>query len=396
MSSRVVMGVLAVFVVACRGNSAPPSGPGPIAEPAPTPVVSQVVLPPMPPVPREAFPNPLISRGKPVFATALAKYAHPEAVNDGVYNTFAGTWNAGTPSATQPATVAIQVGAGPSRVLFEWSAGANYNYTDTEYGSPGSYRIETSADSRDGTDGTWKLAATNASCTVHGQAHAIPFVGQSWVRMVITGMPPKSPNGVQLDEIEVYDVSSGVSDSWFFFGDSIAALVFNRTTPVHQPSFAALVHEKDPRFFPAMINGGIGGIGVVRAAEQVDAWLALNPDMHYWAIGLGTNDAAGNNQDTTVFKHALSTIIEKVKAAGHVPIVARIPFSSDGQHDTVMRFNAVIAEVTADHELLPGPDLYTWFQAHPDQLRDGIHPTDVGALAINRLWAEAVASLHAR
>jgi lysophospholipase L1-like esterase len=350
----------------------------------------------MPPVARGALPNPLISRGKPVFATALARYARPEAVNDGVYNTFAGTWSAGIPSASQPATVAIQVGAGPRRVLFQWSAGANYGYKDTEYGSPGSYRIETSADSHDGTDGTWKVAATNPGCTVHGQAHAIDFAGQSWVRMVITGLPPKSPNGVQFDEIEVYDVSNGVSDSWFFLGDSITALVFNRTTPVHQPSFAALVHEKDPRFFPAMINGGIGGVGVVFEAEHMDEWLALNPDMHFWAIGLGTNDAAGNNPDTTVFKRSLSAILEKVKAAGHVPIVARIPYSSDGQHETVPQFNAVIGELTAQNDLLPGPDLYTWFKAHPDQLHDGIHPTDEGVVAINRLWAEAVASLHGR
>ncbi len=396
MKRWIVATVATGLVIGCRGNSAPPSGPGPVVDPAPSPMIPPGVLPPAMPLARAAVPNPLISRGKPVFATALAKFAHPEAVNDGVYNTFGGTWNAGTPSASTPATVAIQVGAGPSRVLFQWSAGGNYNYTDTEYGSPGSYRIETSADSKDGTDGTWKLAATNAACTVHGQAHAIPFVGQSWVRMVITGVPAKSPNGVQLDEIEVYDVSSGVSDSWFFLGDSIGALVFNRTTPVHQPSFAALVHEKDPRFFPAMVNGGIGGVGMQHAADHVDEWLALNPDMHYWAIGLGTNDAAGNNPDTTVFKRNLSTVLDKVKAAGHVPIVAKIPYSTDGQHDTVPKFNAVIREVTASYDLLPGPDLFAWFQAHPDQLRDGVHPTDAGALAINRLWAEAVASLHGR
>jgi acyl-CoA thioesterase-1 len=343
-----------------------------------------------------AFPNPLISRGKPVFATSLARFAHPQAVTDGVYNTFDGTWSAGAPSAAQPAIVAIQVGAGARRVMVEWSAGGNYNYTDTEYGSPGSYRIETSSDSRDGMDGSWKEAATNPHCTVHAQAHVIDFVGQSWVRMVITDVPPKSPNGVQLDEIDVYDVTVGVSDSWFFFGDSITAGAFNRTTPSHQPSFAEVVHERYPRFFPAMINGGIGGDRAEHAAAHVDAWLALNPDMRFWAIGFGTNDAAGNNSDTSQFRQHLSTVIAKVKAAGHIPIVARIPFSSDGGHDTIPKFNDVIAELTAEGDLLAGPDLYAWFAAHPDQLRDGIHPTDIGVLAINRLWAEAVARIYAR
>ena len=56
----------------------------------------------------------------------------------------------------------------------------------------------------------------------------------------------------------------------------------------------------------------------------------------------------------------------------------------------------MIAELTAQNDLLPGPDLYAWFAAHPEQLRDGIHPTDAGILAINRLWAEAVARAYAR
>jgi lysophospholipase L1-like esterase len=342
-----------------------------------------------------AAPNALISRGKPVFATSLARYAHPEAVVDGVYNSFAGTWSAGTPTPAEPAWVAIQVGAGPRRVLVQWSAAANYDYTDTEYGSPGSYRIETSGDSRDGADGTWKVAATNPSCTVHGQAHVVDFAGQSWVRMVITGVPAKSPNGVQLDEIEVYDVSGGVSDSWLFLGDSITAMTFNRTTPSHQPAFATLVHERDPRYFPAMIDGGIGGVGAAHAAEHVDAWLALNPDMRFWAIGFGTNDAAGNNTDTAPFRQSLAAVITKVKAAGHIPIMAKVPYSSDPSHATIPKFNLVISELTAQNDLLPGPDLYSWFLAHPDQLRDGVHPTDAGVLAINRLWAEAVAGVHA-
>jgi hypothetical protein len=110
--------------------------------------------------------------------------------------------------------------------------------------------------------------------------------------------------------------------------------------------------------------------------------------MRFWAIGFGTNDAAGNNSDTSQFRQHLSTVVAKVKAAGHIPIVARIPFSSDGGHDTIPRFNDVIAELTAEGDLLAGPDLYAWFAAHPDQL--------IGVLAINRLWAEAVARIYAR
>jgi lysophospholipase L1-like esterase len=339
--------------------------------------------------------NPLVSRGKPVVGSSLVKFARPEAVVDGVYNAFEGTWNAGTPTPSQPAWVAIDLGAGPRRVLVSWSSGGNYNYTDTEYGAPGAYRIETSADSTDGRNGTWNVAATNPHCTVHAQAHAIDFAGQRWVKMVVTEPPARSPNGVQLDEIEVFDVSGGVTDSWFFFGDSITAMAFNRTTPSHQPSFAALVHERHPRFFPAMVDGGVGGARLDDAVQHVDEWLALNPDMRFWAIGFGTNDAAGNVPDTAHFVQQLSTIVSKVKAAGHIPIVARIPYSSDGGHETLAKFNDAITDLATKNDLPAGPDLYGWFRAHPEQLRDGIHPTDDGVKAINRLWADAVASLYA-
>jgi acyl-CoA thioesterase-1 len=341
--------------------------------------------------------NALISRGKPVFASTLVPFAHPGAVNDGVYRTYAGTWTGGSPSPTQPAWNAIKVGAGPARVLVVWSAGGNYNYTDTEYGSPGAYRIETSADSTNGADGKWQVAATNANCTVRAQAHAVPFAGQSWVKLVVTGLPPKAPNGVQLDEIDVYDISLGESDTWFFYGDSITAIAFDRTTPDHEPTFAELVHTKHPGFFPAMIDGGIGGDTSAGAAAHIDAWLALNPDMRFWAIGFGTNDAAGNNADTGSFRANLGIVITKVKAAGHIPIVAKIPFSSDGAHETVPKFNEVVDDLTTQNGLPAGPDLYTWFRAHPGELnKDGIHPNDIGIKSINRLWAEATAAFYVR
>jgi len=54
----------------------------------------------------------------------------------------------------------------------------------------------------------------------------------------------------------------------------------------------------------------------------------------------------------------------------------------------------VIDEVTARNGLPSGPDLCTWFSAHPDELReDGVHPTDAGAQSINRLWYEALRPL---
>ena len=57
--------------------------------------------------------------------------------------------------------------------------------------------------------------------------------------------------------------------------------------------------------------------------------------------------------------------------------------------------NAVIDRVTARNGLIPGPDLYAWFSAHPEELSlDGVHPSDAGVLSINRLWYEALTPLY--
>jgi acyl-CoA thioesterase I len=61
----------------------------------------------------------------------------------------------------------------------------------------------------------------------------------------------------------------------------------------------------------------------------------------------------------------------------------------------VQALNQVVDRVTLRNGLLPGPDLYAWFKAHPDELGpDGVHPTDTGTRSINRLWYEALRSLY--
>jgi lysophospholipase L1-like esterase len=44
---------------------------------------------------------------------------------------------------------------------------------------------------------------------------------------------------------------------------------------------------------------------------------------------------------------------------------------------------------------VPGPDLYSWFSAHPGEFGpDGVHPSEAGTRSINRLWYEALRPLY--
>jgi acyl-CoA thioesterase I len=336
--------------------------------------------------------NPIVSRSKHVVGWSSLPFSDPKKVNDGDYSS---SWDAGRPTPDKPAWVAIDVGIGPRALLLNWASSGSFNYEETDYGSPGAYRIETSADSTDGKNGSWRLLADVLGVTVHGQSQTFDFTGQRWVRFVVTRTPDASPNGVQVSEIDLHDVSAGAKDTWFFLGDSITAMAFNRS-PDHQPSFAAWVQRRHPGYFPAMIDGGTGGDKSDQGAARIDDWLAKNRDAHFWAVGYGTNDAAGNTSDTSRFRENMRRIVEHIRAAGRVPILASIPFATDGQHREIPRFNHVIEELRSVYGLPQGPDLYGWFAVHPDQLRDGVHPTDQGSVSINRLWAEAVDPLYPR
>jgi acyl-CoA thioesterase-1 len=335
-------------------------------------------------------PNSLVSRSKRVVGWSSLPFAQPQHVNDGDYST---SWGAGRPTPGRPAWVAIEVGAGARRLLLNWSASGSFNYEETDYGSPGAYLVQTSGDSTDGMNGAWREVVDVPAVGVHGQATTFDFTGQRWVKFIVTRTPDRSPNGVQISEVDLHDVTEGTSDSWFFLGDSITAFAFDRA-PAHQPSFAAWVHERRPEYFPAMIDGGTGGDKSDEGAAHIDDWLARNPDAHFWAIGYGTNDAAGNATDTTRFRTNVGAIVDRIRAAGRVPILARIPYASDGQHRDIPKFNRVIDEVRAIHSLPVGPDLYAWFEAHPEELRDGVHPNDRGIVSANRLWGEAVDALY--
>jgi len=338
-------------------------------------------------------PNPIISRAAQVFSMP----ANGNQVVNGAYHN--GGWAAGKPTAAAPSWVAIKLAAGPTRILVSWDDGGTYNYKDpagtTVYGLPADYHFEVSADSTNGADGAWTAAGpTITGNTVRTRAHALEFAGMTWLKMVITAAPPNaSGNGVQIGEIDVHDISSTGAglpeDTWFFMGDSITAFAYDRRA-ANQPSFAASINAATGMtYMPAMINGGIGGENTGGARARLDQVLADNPDYRFFAITYGTNDG-WDNSDATTFRSNLQTMIEKIKAAGRVPVLSRVPFSPDGHHVGLDAFVAVIDELTQAHQLPVGPDFYAHFMAHPEELSDMVHPTDVGQASMNRLWAEAM------
>jgi lysophospholipase L1-like esterase len=345
-----------------------------------------------PPALKLTHPNPIISRGAQVFSSP----AGGAAVNNGTYHN--GGWAAGSPTATAPSWVAIKLAAGPTRILASWDDGGTYNYEDpagtTVYGFPADYHFEVSSDSTNGMDGAWTVAGDMVTGnTVRTRAHALDFAGKTWLKMVITAAPAKANSGVQIGEIDVHDISATGADlpedTWFFLGDSITAFAYDRTNP---PSFATLIDTATMHaYFPAMINGGVGGELTGGGLARLDHVLALNPQYRFFGITYGTNDSWGNKTDTSAFRSNLQMMIDKIKAAGATPVLSHVPYSDDGNHTTLDKFNAVIDDLTRTNMLQVGPDFTTYFMMHTDELGDDkVHPAPAGRAAMNKLWADAM------
>jgi lysophospholipase L1-like esterase len=355
-------------------------------------------------------PNPLISLGRPVAASSGV--TNQNQLVDGLHNSSAVSF--GVPTESAPAWAAIDLGTGPSRVLLIWRDAGTVAYTNALGGAPYDYHLDTSADSTDGTNGTWTTVATVPANPVHVREHAFDFSGQRWVKLVVTAAQPPlpPPDGgtvgvvydVRLDEISVFDLSAAdggsPADTWFFMGDSITQGAFAGNYGAGT-RFDDLLHTAMPAYYPAMVPGGITSEFATDALRHInqDHFLDLNPDLTHVAIGYGTNDSWGNKNPVTVgFEATMDAVVSAVIAAGRVPILARIPYACEPdtatKHTTIPRFNEIIDRLQAKYNLPCGPDLYSYFAAHPDQLADCVHPNSAGYKVMNQLWADAARVLY--
>lgn len=333
-------------------------------------------------------PSPFVSRG--ARTVGSEGVLNPEKGADGLYHQGDGVLF-GMPTEDSPTSWAVELEPGPSRLLLTWASTSWGDY-DLPDAAPLAYVIETSADSTDGSDGAWTEVVRVTGNPVRTRAHAFDFVDQRWVRFTVSAPATMVP--VELDEIALYDTSAAAEDTWFFFGDSITAGAFARGAG-QLGNFDARVNKERPDFMPAYVGGGIGGEHTKDALDRLDLALELNRDLTYFAVGYGTNDGWGGfSLASTPYEANLTALVERIIAAGHVPVLARIPYASK-DHSSLPEFNAVVDRLTKDYGLPCGPDLYGYFKKHPDELMsDGVHPSSFGYQSMNGEWAKAVVPLY--
>ena len=290
--------------------------------------------------------------------------------------------------------IAINVGEGPSKLLINWESYGDCAWaTDFTSGCGHSgvalsnFKILTSANSTDGTDGDWEVAATIENNPVMARGVEI-----KWFKFASEG------DVGQILEIEAFDMSNGGTDTWFFMGTSISQMGIKQQDT--DSTTAQLIHARHPHFTPAMLRGGIGCINSTEVVEHLSEYLEYAGNVKFWAIEMGTNDAwGGGDWNLNTYVSNMQTIIDSAKAHGITPVIARIiaTDSSKAGWQVNPAFLDAVDKLTADNNLPAGPDFYTYFREHPEQLAsDGVHPNSdtKGGQAMHHLWAEALSPLY--
>jgi len=257
--------------------------------------------------------NPIISRGKTVYSSrGNLSYLTDNKYGGQAFMVSDNSW------------IAINVDAGPAKVLLNWN-NPGYSWSDliasatsckSGLNVPVDYDILISTNSTNGDDGDWTPVLNIRNNSVTARAHSIDFGNSQWLKMSIV------KGGGSIDEIEVFDVTSGGDDIWFFPGTSISANAYKSNPP--SESFADLITKSNPSFTPAVIRGGIPCINSTTMANDISAYIDIARNAKYWAIEMGTNDAwGGSAYNVSTYKSNMQKIIDSCKANGIQPVIAR-------------------------------------------------------------------------
>ena len=296
--------------------------------------------------------------------------------------------------------IALNVGEGPQKLLINWESFGDCAWaTDFTSGCGHSgvalsnFKILTSANSTDGTDGDWEVAATIQNNPVMARGVTIDFAGKSWFKFASEGDVGK------ILEIEAFDMSAGGTDTWFFMGTSISQMGIKQQDT--DSTTAQLIHAKFPEYTPAMLRGGIGCINSTEVVEHLNEYLEYAGNVKFWAIEMGTNDAwGGGDWNLNTYVSNMQTIIDSAKAHGITPVIARIIATDSAKAGWQINpaFLEAVDKLVKENNLPQGPDFYSYFKEHPELLAsDGVHPNaeTKGGQAMHHLWAEALAPLYA-
>jgi lysophospholipase L1-like esterase len=211
--------------------------------------------------------------------------------------------------------------------------------------------------------------------------------------------------GTQRGDIQAFPTG----EYYVAVGDSITLAAGGRG---YEPTLSDLL--RNSKGYPNTVaNWGVGGATSAAGAKLISLTLSTVPQAKYFLVMYGTNDArlpgpvpSGKGKrpgDLVIeergivvtpgyrgsYKDNLQRIISAILAAGKIPYLAKVPYTTSPSIDisSVREYNVVVDELVAANNIaVTPPDFFAYFQKHPDEIPDGIHPNRIGYESMANLW----------
>jgi Fibronectin type III domain len=347
-------------------------------------------------------PMPLISQNLPALGDTGVQY-DPAFGDDNNYGGGSGAYDC-----TPPCSLIINLSSVPvaqrQQAVVAWyndessyyAAAINSEY----YNDPRDYTIDvSSAPGGSSPPTSWTTLVSVTGNFYNGREHFVNLNGANWLRMHVTAVNGSSGNQDASFNLDVHNASAGTSDTWLILGDSITQDDMGHYEP---SNFMQQINAAYPAFYPSEINGGIGGWDSSSPLRKdprtgqtyIDEFLASFPG-HFVSLDYGTNDANEGGQAVAAFPGNMTTMINRVLAAGKVPVLRRsIPWGCTASIKTYgPTVNADLQNLLAQFpQAVAGPDEWSYFQAHQSLIAgDCIHPTiGAGNAAYRQVYVSAL------
>ena len=223
----------------------------------------------------------------------------------------------------------------------------------------------------------------------------------SWIQslhdILLSSRRQQPVRGTQRGDIQAFPTG----EYYAAVGDSITRAGNRRG---YEPTLSDLLRKsKIPH---TVSNWGVDGASSAGGAKSISLTLSTVPWAKYFLIMYGTNDARlpgpvpsgkgkfpGDAGYRGSYKENMQRIISAIRSAGKIPCLAKVPYATIRSIDisSIREYNEVVDELVAANNIsvIP-PDFYAYFQKHPDELSDGMHPNKIGYESMANLWFSAL------
>jgi lysophospholipase L1-like esterase len=222
--------------------------------------------------------------------------------------------------------------------------------------------------------------------------------------------------GAEVAGETTYDVVTlvGLGDYYVAVGDSITAgfkddILFDNTSQDGRnygggyPPILNDLLTAATGYAHTVVNEAQNGERTAGGLARLSTVLERHPYAGYFLIQYGTNDdlstlpsglgqSPGQSGYAGSYKDLVQQMIDLITVSGKTALLPKIPYTLYPALNVSMQaYNFVIDELVSENgiQVMP-PDFYSYFEQHPEEMIDALHPSGVGYQSMADLWFDAI------